>query len=153
MGACAYVTADLHFGFLARASFSEFVNQGAHNSPLIQKFFFAAYTTSCSKGGSLAQAALNFNFQGIQIVDMPYALATRNVSLSALFPCNAYTTPSIEMRDKRDTVQVLAEKLGCLGDRNSSEELEHRLCGENRVADSNDAGYHELTKEVTVAFA
>ena len=42
MGACAYVTADLHLGFLSRAPFSEFVNQGAHNSPLIQKFFFAA---------------------------------------------------------------------------------------------------------------
>ena len=94
MGACAYVTSYLHFGFLARASFSEFFNQGAHNSPLIQKFFFAAYTTSCSKGGSLAQAALNSNFQGIQIIDMPYALATSDASISALFPCNAYTTPS-----------------------------------------------------------
>ena len=28
MGACAYVTADLHFGFLARASFSEFIIRG-----------------------------------------------------------------------------------------------------------------------------
>ena len=96
---------------------------------------------------------MNFIFQGIQIVDMPYALATSNVSLSALFPCNAYTTPSIEMRNKHHTAQVLAEKLGSIGDRNSSAELEHCLIGENRVADINGAGCHELTKEVIVAFA
>ena len=57
------------------------------------------------------------------------------------------------MRDKCDTAQVLPEKSGSIGDRNSSGELEHCLCGENRAADSNNAGHHELTKEVIVAFA
>ena len=56
-------------------------------------------------------------------------------------------------RDKCDTAQVFPEKLGSIGYQNSSGEFEHPLCGENRVADSNNAGHHELTEEVIVAFA